>query len=391
MFSSSFLKMFATPVSYGLVIILVGTALMQVHYLNKALQRFDSTQVIPIQFVLFTLSVIIGSAVLYRDFERTTLEQAIKFVGGCLLTFFGVFLISSGRPRQHNDDRLSDDENSEVTIGLRDQEGFGPYNSCATEPTRGTSTHTMSASTSRRSSRTSRGSFPRGGRAFRNQQPTIITPNRNADQPDAKSNVPTSTDTSPFLLNNPWRNSVEDQPARHPGPTQTISADSIPTIHSVFSIAASEPQSPSALASRSHSHHHYSNAYISTLPLSSTVSVAVADTLLRREDNPTKRRSAKRLRPNIRSSLFVSPDDDIDAAASDSLLIQIDNDDDTRVPNECESPPSKQEVNRGRARSLSNTIGQFFVRKKRRRGESNPENGGSQSNPSSDHERQEDD
>ncbi|KAH8653393.1 magnesium transporter NIPA-domain-containing protein, partial [Xylariales sp. PMI_506] len=92
MLSSTLWRAFATPVTYVLVFILLATAVMQVRYVNKALQRFDSTQVIPIQFVIFTLSVIIGSAVLYRDFERTSAEQAMKFVGGCLLTFFGVFL-----------------------------------------------------------------------------------------------------------------------------------------------------------------------------------------------------------------------------------------------------------------------------------------------------------
>ncbi|KAI0526653.1 magnesium transporter NIPA-domain-containing protein [Xylaria bambusicola] len=410
MFSSSFLKIFATPVSYGLAIILVGTALMQVRYLNKALQRFDSTQVIPIQFVLFTLSVIIGSAVLYRDFERTTLEQAIKFVGGCLLTFFGVFLISSGRPHHNDDDRLSDDENIEETIGLRDQEGFGPYNSYGTEGARGASIQTISTSTSRRSSRTSRASFSRGGRSFRSQAPIVAPSNGTADQPDSKSALATPTDTSPFLLSNPWRSSIENQPAVHPGLSQTISVDSVPTIHSVFSVAASEPvQSslslrppippssperlvtprPSTLASRSHSHHHFSNAYISTLPLSSTVSVAVADTLLRREDSPIKRKLAKRLRPNIRSSLFFSPDDQDDAGVSEPLLVR--DDEGAHIPYEYEPPSSGQELSRGRARSLSNTIGQFFGRAKRRRGESNPESGGSQIDSSSGHEQQEGD
>ena len=83
---------------------------MQIKYVNKALQRFDSTQVIPVQFVLFTLSVIIGSAILYRDFEHTTVERAVKFVSGCLLTFFGVFLITSGRPGQSTRDEDSDSE-----------------------------------------------------------------------------------------------------------------------------------------------------------------------------------------------------------------------------------------------------------------------------------------
>ncbi|KAF2484520.1 magnesium transporter NIPA-domain-containing protein, partial [Neohortaea acidophila] len=85
------------PITYLLVAVLAFTAVMQIKYVNRALQRFNSTQVIPIQFVLFTLSVITGSAVLYRDFERTSTEDAVKFVGGCALTFLGVWCITSGR------------------------------------------------------------------------------------------------------------------------------------------------------------------------------------------------------------------------------------------------------------------------------------------------------
>ncbi|EAQ89017.1 hypothetical protein CHGG_05636 [Chaetomium globosum CBS 148.51] len=128
MLSSTLFGAFTTPVTYVLIFILLFTAIMQVRYVNKALQRFDSTQVIPIQFVLFTLSVIIGSAVLYRDFERTTSEQALKFIGGCLFTFFGVFLITSGRSRRDDDDEptLSDAEGIEETIGLAEQDRVPP-------------------------------------------------------------------------------------------------------------------------------------------------------------------------------------------------------------------------------------------------------------------------
>lgn len=90
---------------------------MQIRYINRALQRFDSTQVIPTQFVLFTLSVIIGSAVLYRDFESTTAAQAGKFVGGCCLTFLGVYLITSGRARG-DDDYSGSEVDEEETVGL---------------------------------------------------------------------------------------------------------------------------------------------------------------------------------------------------------------------------------------------------------------------------------
>ena len=104
MLSSTLWRALTTPVTYALVAVLMGTAVMQVKYVNKALARFDSTQVIPVQFVMFTLSVIIGSAVLYRDFEKATAENVGKFIGGCLLTFFGVFLITSGRPRRDDED-----------------------------------------------------------------------------------------------------------------------------------------------------------------------------------------------------------------------------------------------------------------------------------------------
>ncbi|PGH12214.1 hypothetical protein AJ79_04394 [Helicocarpus griseus UAMH5409] len=109
------------PITYALVAVLVFSALMQIRYINRALQRFDSTQVIPTQFVLFTISVILGSAVLYRDFESTTLERAGKFVGGCALTFLGVFFITSGRARADDSESESDEEEA---IGLLGEERY---------------------------------------------------------------------------------------------------------------------------------------------------------------------------------------------------------------------------------------------------------------------------
>ncbi|GFF22166.1 NIPA-like protein 2 [Aspergillus udagawae] len=105
------------PITYLLVFVLVFSALMQIRYINRALQRFDSTQVIPTQFVLFTLSVITGSAVLYRDFENYTAERASKFVCGCLMTFLGVYFITSGRVRADDESSFSIDDEEEA-IGL---------------------------------------------------------------------------------------------------------------------------------------------------------------------------------------------------------------------------------------------------------------------------------
>ncbi|KFY64694.1 hypothetical protein V496_03089 [Pseudogymnoascus sp. VKM F-4515 (FW-2607)] len=129
MLSTSFWEAFTNPITYALAVVLIGTAVMQVKYINRALQRFDSTQVIPVQFVLFTISVILGSAVLYRDFESTSPGRAVKFVGGCLLTFFGVFLITSGRV-SHDDsssDLESDDEAESISLANHDDRRASYY------------------------------------------------------------------------------------------------------------------------------------------------------------------------------------------------------------------------------------------------------------------------
>ncbi|KAK9469735.1 magnesium transporter NIPA-domain-containing protein [Lipomyces arxii] len=95
--SYSLIRIFTFPITYALLAVLVFTAVMQVKYLSRALQHFESTQVIPTHFVFFTLSVIFGSAILYQDFDGASSEQVLQFTVGCVLTFVGVWLITSNR------------------------------------------------------------------------------------------------------------------------------------------------------------------------------------------------------------------------------------------------------------------------------------------------------
>ncbi|CAG8441856.1 6485_t:CDS:2 [Ambispora leptoticha] len=97
MLTMTFVLMFEAGITWVLLFVLIVTAVAQIKYLNKALQRFDSTQVIPTQFVLFTISAIIGSAVLYDDFAEMDFWKGLYFLAGCLMTFFGVFFITSNR------------------------------------------------------------------------------------------------------------------------------------------------------------------------------------------------------------------------------------------------------------------------------------------------------
>ncbi|RPA77283.1 DUF803-domain-containing protein, partial [Ascobolus immersus RN42] len=100
--SSSFWHIVTMPIAYVFLVVLVSTAILQIKYLNRALQRFESTVVIPVQFVLFTISVIVGSAILYRDFEKLDRQRLVRFCVGCALTFGGVWLISSDRSKEED-------------------------------------------------------------------------------------------------------------------------------------------------------------------------------------------------------------------------------------------------------------------------------------------------
>lgn len=104
------------PITYGLVLVLAVTAVVQITYLNRALQRFDSREVIPTQFVFFTISAIVGSAILYRDFENMDAHRLINFLFGCLTTFAGVFVLTwrHGDASGQEGGRGAADESSEA-------------------------------------------------------------------------------------------------------------------------------------------------------------------------------------------------------------------------------------------------------------------------------------
>ncbi|KAJ3311837.1 hypothetical protein HDV04_003577 [Boothiomyces sp. JEL0838] len=93
-----FYNMFTHWVSYLMLFVLASTAVSQIHFLNKALSSFDSTQVIPTNFVLFTTSSIIGSSIMYHDLSRTNPIALL----GVVSMFMGVFLITSKSEDQYS-------------------------------------------------------------------------------------------------------------------------------------------------------------------------------------------------------------------------------------------------------------------------------------------------
>ncbi|ORX97966.1 magnesium transporter NIPA-domain-containing protein [Clohesyomyces aquaticus] len=229
------------PVTYLLVAVLVFTAVMQIKYINRALQRFDATQVIPVQFVMFTLSVILGSAILYRDFERTDSGDAGKFVGGCAMTFLGVWLITSGRPRNRDGDDENREPEPEDAINLVDGERYqDELDDTADEDI---------AASSRRSS-TIRAASP----------PVPITtrrlPSRDGSLPHTPSTPLDSVpETPPDLTENPWGRSHEaspsDSPSLRPPPTSRHTPYSTPLPPSEATTNTASISNPELTASTS--------------------------------------------------------------------------------------------------------------------------------------------
>jgi hypothetical protein len=72
--------------------------------------------VIPVQFVLFTLSAIIGSAILYGDFQKAKFHQVVTFLYGCAATFAGVFIIAWTPKPNGNILAYSSEASEDVTV-----------------------------------------------------------------------------------------------------------------------------------------------------------------------------------------------------------------------------------------------------------------------------------
>jgi hypothetical protein len=344
------------PVFYLLLLILAGTAVMQIKYINRALQRFDATQVIPVQFVLFTLSVILGSAVLYRDFERTSGDDAGKFVGGCAMTFLGVGFITTGRPRRDDDDEDDREPEPEDAINL-DAERYRD----SIDGSQDVDASTRRSSTVRASS------------------PPITATSRYRDEIDSRPSTPTiklisDTSSQPDgtdILSNPWAENSDPDLSRPPvierhTSTPILPSEAAPPPASMT--AASDPELvPPRTPTRGKSHNEIpttpgttpqlrrlrTGERIGTLgrnsiagpllasPLSTTLSAMVQD--LKRSGNMRTEGAAMRRR----ESLFgISDGDGMMGEPLDRRRTQTDEESTTRPG--------------GRGRSLSGTLGELW-------------------------------
>lgn len=89
-----FLDCFNYSITWFMLVVMLVTAILQIIFLNRALQRFDSKHVVPVQFVLFTIMAVVGSTTLYGDFKNLSSAQVGNFVFACGFIFTGVYILT---------------------------------------------------------------------------------------------------------------------------------------------------------------------------------------------------------------------------------------------------------------------------------------------------------
>merc|ERR1711957_22085 len=75
------------------VLLVVGCIVVQMNYLNRALDTFSTAVVTPVYYVVFTTLTLLASFVLFRSWEHTDMAMGLATAGGFLAVALGVKLL----------------------------------------------------------------------------------------------------------------------------------------------------------------------------------------------------------------------------------------------------------------------------------------------------------
>ncbi|KAJ3381753.1 hypothetical protein HDU80_001707 [Chytriomyces hyalinus] len=78
---------------YPLILFIIYTVMIQIHFLNKALNKFSTAIVTPVYYVTFTTSTLVSSAVLFRGFTVDSTQHGVTLVMGFVVIVGGVALL----------------------------------------------------------------------------------------------------------------------------------------------------------------------------------------------------------------------------------------------------------------------------------------------------------
>lgn len=81
------------PLFWSLLICLVACISVQINYLNKALDVFNTSIVTPIYYVFFTTSVMACSAILFKEWLNMSVDGVVGTISGFFTIVLGIFLL----------------------------------------------------------------------------------------------------------------------------------------------------------------------------------------------------------------------------------------------------------------------------------------------------------
>lgn len=81
------------PLFWSLVVCLVICISVQINYLNKALDIFNTSIVTPIYYVFFTTSVMACSAILFKEWLNMSIDGVVGTISGFFTIVLGIFLL----------------------------------------------------------------------------------------------------------------------------------------------------------------------------------------------------------------------------------------------------------------------------------------------------------
>lgn len=86
---------FTNYLTYILLFVVVVCILIQLNYLNRALDTFNTAVVTPIYYVFFTSAVIAASLILYKEFGNMKVKEILGNMCGFLTIISGIFLLNA--------------------------------------------------------------------------------------------------------------------------------------------------------------------------------------------------------------------------------------------------------------------------------------------------------
>lgn len=104
---------FTNWLTYVFLSVVVICILVQMNFLNRALDIYNTAVVTPIYYVFFTTCVIVASLVLYKEFFNMSTKDIFGFICGFLTICAGIFQLNAFRdvkislknlPKSHKDE-----------------------------------------------------------------------------------------------------------------------------------------------------------------------------------------------------------------------------------------------------------------------------------------------